>query len=48
MICNGDIALQLDAGPAAGAVKAIEPYQDDQGRARLRLVWETGGRKASA
>jgi hypothetical protein len=48
MICNGDIALQLDAGPAAGTVKAIEPYQDDQERARLRLVWETGGRKASA
>jgi hypothetical protein len=48
MICNGDIASQVDAGPAAGAVKAIEPYQDDQGRARLRLVWETGSRKASA
>jgi hypothetical protein len=48
MIANGDIATQLDAGPPAGAVKAVQPYEDDRGRMRLRLVWETGGRKASA
>jgi hypothetical protein len=48
MICNGDIALQLDAGPATGAVKVVEPYQDDLGRTRLRLVWDTDSRKARA
>jgi hypothetical protein len=42
MICNGEIATQLDAGPADGAVKAIEQHLDDYGRMRLRLVWETG------
>ncbi len=47
MICNGDIATQLDAGPAAGAVKAMEAYVDDQGRMRLRLVWETSGGRAA-
>ncbi|PBB67408.1 hypothetical protein CK228_16440 [Mesorhizobium sp. WSM4312] len=39
MICNGDIATQLDAGPPNGAVRAIEPYEDDAGRMRLRLLW---------
>jgi hypothetical protein len=48
MICNGDIATQLDAGPATGVVKAVEPYADERGRMRLRLVWESGGRMASA
>jgi hypothetical protein len=39
MICNGDIAIQLDAGPADGSVKAIIPYDDIEGRMRLRLDW---------
>jgi len=43
MICNGDMATQLDAGPAPGVVKAIDQYGDDQGRMRLRLVWDTSG-----
>jgi hypothetical protein len=43
MICNDAIATQLDAGPTDGPVKALESYKDNQGRIRLRLVWETSG-----
>jgi hypothetical protein len=39
MICNGDIAVQLDAGPANGTVKAVQAYEDELRRMRLRLVW---------
>jgi hypothetical protein len=39
MICNGDIASQLDAGPADGNVKAVVPYEDSEGRMRLELTW---------
>jgi hypothetical protein len=39
MICNGDIAVQLDAGPPDGTVKAVQPYEDEMQRMRLRLVW---------
>jgi SMI1/KNR4 family protein SUKH-1/type VI secretion system (T6SS) immunity protein Tdi1 len=39
MIASGDIALQLDAGPSEGLVKAVAPYEDEQGLTRLRLVW---------
>ncbi len=39
MICNGDIAIQLDAGPADGNVKAVLPYEDGEGRMRLQLTW---------
>lgn len=39
MICNGDIAVQLDEGPEDGSVKAVEPYEDDLQRMRLRLIW---------
>jgi hypothetical protein len=39
MICNGDIAVQLDAGPADGTIKAVQPYEDEMHRMRLRLVW---------
>ena len=39
MICNGDIAIQLDEGPATGSVKAVQPYEDDMHRMRLRLIW---------
>ena len=39
MICNGDIAVQLDAGPTNGTVKAVQPYEDAKHRMRLRLVW---------
>jgi len=39
MICNGDVASQLDAGPADGNVKAVIPYEDNEGRMRLQLSW---------
>lgn len=39
MICNGDIARQLDAGPADRNVKAIISYEDGDGRTRLELTW---------
>lgn len=39
MIYNGDIVIQLDAGPADGSVKAIVPYEDIEGRMRLQLDW---------
>lgn len=39
MICNGDIATQLDAGPPDRAVKAVQTYEDESHRMRLRLVW---------
>ncbi len=39
MICNGDIATQLDAGPSDRAVKSVQPYEDESDRMRLRLVW---------
>jgi hypothetical protein len=39
MICNGDIAMQLDAAPSGARVRAVENYQDSSYRMRLRLVW---------
>jgi len=40
MICNGDIALQLDARPRnGGSVRALEPYEDERKRMRMRVVW---------
>ena len=39
MICNGDIAIQLDAGPADGSVRTVTPYEDREGRMRLQLTW---------
>jgi len=39
MICNGDIATQLDAGPTDKAVKGVQTYEDEFHRMRLRLAW---------
>ncbi len=39
MICNGDIAIELDAGPDDSSVVAITQYKDADNRIRLRLVW---------
>jgi hypothetical protein len=39
MICNGDIATQLDSGPPDRAVKAVQAYEDELHRTRIRLVW---------
>jgi hypothetical protein len=41
MICNGDVAIQLDSGPPDGVVTAVEPYEDEYRRMRLRLIWAT-------
>jgi len=40
MICNGDLAIQLDNGPADGSVKSVSTLQDREGRMRLHLEWE--------
>jgi len=40
MICNGDIATQLDRGPEGGEVQGIHTYTDEHGRLRLRLTWK--------
>lgn len=39
MICNGDIALQLDNGPSTGQVISVSSCEDEKGRSRLKLVW---------
>jgi hypothetical protein len=39
MICNGDIALQLEDAPVDGKVKGVQSYEDELRRMRLRLVW---------
>jgi hypothetical protein len=40
MICSGDMAVGLDTGPEEGVVESVEPYEDIEGRLRLRLVWK--------
>jgi SMI1 / KNR4 family (SUKH-1) len=39
MICNGDIAMGLDAAADEQVLKEIQTYEDDLHRTRLRLVW---------
>jgi len=39
MICNGDLAVELDAGPPNGTVKSVQSYEDAHGRMRLRVLW---------
>lgn len=39
MICNGDIAVQVDAAAPGSSVAGVHPYEDGLQRARLRLVW---------
>jgi hypothetical protein len=39
MICNGDVAIQLDSAPSQVAVKGVQSYVDELQRTRLRLVW---------
>jgi hypothetical protein len=39
MICNGDIATQLDNGPADQAIRGVQAYQDELHRQRIRLEW---------
>lgn len=40
MICNGDIAVGLDAGPPQGRVIGVDSYEDDMLRLRCRLKWD--------
>ena len=40
MICNGDIAIQLDEGPPEKSVESLQLYQDEMQRTRLRLLWK--------
>lgn len=39
MVCNGDIALQIEAAPAGGKISGVQPYEDELHRERLRLLW---------
>ncbi len=39
MVCNGDIATQIDAAPSGKVLKSVQPYEDESHRWRLRLVW---------
>lgn len=39
MICNGDVAIQLDSAPSHMGVKGVQSYVDELHRTRLRLVW---------
>lgn len=39
MICNGDIAMGLEAAADDQVLKEIQTYEDDLHRSRLRLVW---------
>jgi hypothetical protein len=40
MICNGDMAIQLDGAPQYRKVAGVETYQDPEGRTRLRVIWQ--------
>jgi hypothetical protein len=40
MICNGDVATQLDVGPANKRVTAVTAYVDSAQRVRLQLDWD--------
>ncbi len=40
MILNGDIDRQLEEADSEQVLKGLEPYQDENGRARVRLLWE--------
>jgi hypothetical protein len=40
MICNGDIAVQLEEGPPDRRVRSVQSYEDDVGRLRIKLLWE--------
>jgi hypothetical protein len=39
MILNGDIARQLEEADSEQVLKGLEPFEDEQGRPRVRLVW---------
>ena len=39
MICNGDLAKELEGAPGEKILKEVQTYEDDLHRSRLRLVW---------
>ncbi len=39
MICNGDVAVGLEAAPDEKTLKEVQTYEDEMHRSRLRLVW---------
>lgn len=39
MICNGDIAVQLDDAPSNATLESVTSYEDSQSRTRVRLEW---------
>ncbi|WP_312408646.1 hypothetical protein [Rhizobium sp.] len=39
MVCNSDIACQLDEGPVAGVMAKVTSVLDDNGLRRVRLKW---------
>lgn len=43
MICNGDMAMQMNAAQSDWILEGCETYSDDRGRLRVRLLWSTQG-----
>ena len=41
MVCNGDIAVQLDAVPSQAVIKGVHPYMDESRRMRFKLEWSS-------
>lgn len=39
MICNGDLAIQIDDATVHDSIESVQSYQDLQGRTRLRIEW---------
>ncbi len=39
MICNGDVALQIDGAPDQFELDRLETFEDEEGRMRFRLIW---------
>jgi hypothetical protein len=39
MIANGDLATQLGDELQSRPIRGIEPYEDDLGRTRLKVIW---------
>jgi hypothetical protein len=39
MVANGDLASQVTGELQSREIQGIEPYVDEKGRTRLRVVW---------
>jgi len=40
MVCNGDLAIQIEQSSPEDEIKGIQAYQDIHGRMRLRILWK--------